>query len=64
MAPKSPKRTTPKIVARRAETPRSERARRREDERDADEDDDAMKLKKKSPRIFDFRALTLSALRS
>ena len=41
MAPKSPKRTTPKVTAKRAETPRSERACRREDERDADEDDDA-----------------------
>ena len=41
MAPKSPKRTTPKVTAKRAETPRSEHARRREEERDADEDDDA-----------------------
>ena len=41
MAPKSPRCNTPKIVARLAETSRSERARCREDERDADEDDDA-----------------------
>ena len=41
MAPKSPKRAALTVSAKRAETPRSERARRREDERDADEDDDA-----------------------
>ena len=41
MAPKSPKRSALKVNAKRAETPRSERARRREDERDADEDEDA-----------------------
>ena len=42
MAPKSPKRTTPSVFAKRAETPRDKRARRREDARDADDDfDDA-----------------------
>ena len=41
MAPKSPKRVTPAITAKRAETPRDERARRRDDGRAADEDDDA-----------------------
>ena len=41
MAPKSPKRVTPVITAKRAETPRDERARRRDDGRAADEDDDA-----------------------
>ena len=40
MAPKSPKRTTPSVVAKRADTPRDERARRREDTRDADDDSD------------------------
>ena len=40
MAPKSPKRTTPSVVAKRAITPRDERARRREDTRDSDDDDD------------------------
>ena len=41
MAPKSPKRASLTVTAKRAETPRSERARRRQDEREADEDDDA-----------------------
>ena len=41
MAPKSPKRTTETVVAKRADTPRDERARRRDDGRAADEDDDA-----------------------
>ena len=41
MAPKSPKRAALTVSARHAETPRSERARRRQDERAADEDDDA-----------------------
>ena len=41
MAPKSPKRAALSVSAKRAETPRSERARRRQDEREADEDDDA-----------------------
>ena len=40
MAPKSPKRTTETVVAKRADTPRDERARRREDTRDADDDSD------------------------
>jgi hypothetical protein len=39
MAPKSPK-PTPSVVAKRAITPRDERARRREDTRDSDDDDD------------------------
>ena len=40
MAPKSPKRTTETVVAKRADTPRDERARRREDTRADDDSDD------------------------
>ena len=40
MAPKSPKRTTETVVAERADTPRDERARRREDTRADDDSDD------------------------
>ena len=40
MAPKSPKRSARKVVARSVITPRDERASRREDQRDADDDDD------------------------
>ena len=40
MAPKSPKCIAPSVIAKHADTPRDERARRREDTRDADDDSD------------------------
>ena len=57
MAPKSPKRSARKVVARSVITPRDERARRRDDERDADEDDDQDEIEAEATAVLPFQGV-------
>ena len=54
MAPKSPKRSARKVVARSVVTPRDERVRRRDDDRDADEDDDQDEIEAEATAVLPF----------
>ena len=57
MAPKSPKRSAKKVVARSVVTPRDERARRRDDDRDADEDDDQDEIEAEATAVLPFQGV-------